>query len=152
MDMTLKEKILKELSSAMKNKERERLKALRLLSSSIKNKEIELRPKSLTDADVLAVLKKQIKQVKESLDYYKKADRKDEIQKGGFELSVLESFAPAGPSPEELKKIVLEVISESKAQSIKDMGIVMKEAMAKTKGLADGRRLSQIVRSELSRF
>ena len=152
MDMPLKEKILKELSSAMKNKERERLKALRLLSSSIKNKEIELRPKSLTDADTLTVLKKQIKQVKESLDYYKKADRKDEIQKEEFELSVLESFAPAGPSPEELKKIVLEVISESKAQSIKDMGMVMKEVMAKTKGLADGRQLSQIVRSELSRF
>ncbi|MBC6415130.1 MAG: GatB/YqeY domain-containing protein [Bdellovibrionales bacterium] len=150
--MSLKEKILKELSLSMKNREIEKLKVLRLISAGIKNKEIELRPKKSTDADILAVLKKQIKQVKESLDYCKKANRKEDIQKGEFELSVLESFVPKGPSEEELKKMLFEVITESKAQSIKDMGTVMKKLMTKTKGLVDGQQLSQMVRFELSRL
>lgn len=150
--MVLKEKILKELASAMKNRNLEALKTLRLLHSNIKNKEIERRPQELKDSDVLAVLKKQIKQTKESLEYFEKAKREDEIQKNKQELNVLSAFLPKAPSKEELEKLVLAVIKEKKAQSLKDMGAVMKEAVSRTGGLAEGRLLSEIVRAELSRL
>lgn len=150
--MILKEKILKELASAMKNRDLEALKTLRLLHSGIKNKEIERRPQELKDSDVLAVLKKQIKQTKESLEYFEKAQREDEIQKNKQELHVLSAFLPKAPTKEELKELVLAIIKEKKAQSLKDMGAVMKEAVSRTGGLAEGRLLSEIVRAELSRL
>ena len=150
--MSLKEKILQELSTAMKSRNTDALKTLRLLHAGIKNKEIELRPQELKESDVLSVLKKQIKQTKESLEFFEKAEREDEIKKNKQEISVLTAFLPKAPSTEELKKIVLKVIEERKAQSIKDMGTVMKEAVSLTGGLADGKQLSEIVRSELARF
>lgn len=148
--MSLKAKILEESAKAMKNKEAMRVKVLRFVSSAIKNKEIELRPKELTDEDTISVLKKQIKQTKESLEHYKKANYTKQAEEENFALSLLESFLPKALAPEEIKKVVLEVIAETKANSIKDMGSVMKMVMAKTKGSADGKQLSQIVRNELS--
>jgi len=148
--MSLKQEILKKLKEAMKSRETETLKTLRLLHSGIKNKEIELRPQELKESDVLAVLKKQIKQSKESLDFFEKAGREDEIQKNKQELSVLETLLPKAPSDEELKTIVLEVIRKINAQSFKDMGRVMKEAVSRTGGLADGKKLSEIVKQALS--
>ena len=148
--MSLKEKILKELSSSMKQRDSARVKVLRFLSSAVKNKEIEIRPKDLTDEHVISVLKKQIKQVKESLEHYKKADYKDQVKEEEFQLSVLQSYLPESLSSEELKKIVLEEIANNQASSIKDMGVVMKGVMTKTKGSADGKQLSQMVREELS--
>ena len=150
--MSLKKEILKELSSAMKKRDSETLKTLRLLHAGIKNKEIELRPQELKESDVLSVLKKQIKQTKESLEFFEKAGRGDEIQKSKKEISLLSAFLPKAPTAEELKKIVLEVIDEKKAESMKDMGAVMKEAVSRTGGLADGRQLSEMVRSELARL
>ena len=136
----------------MKDRDTETLKTLRLLHSGIKNKEIEMRPQELKESDVLSVLKKQIKQTKESLEFFEKAEREDEIQKNKKELSLLSGFLPQAPTEAELKKIVLQVIDEKKAQSLKDMGAVMKEAVSRTGGMADGRQLSEIVRAELSRF
>ena len=136
----------------MKDRDSETVKILRMLNSGIKNKEIELRPQELKESDVLSVLKKQIKQTKESLQFFEKAQREDEIQKSKKELSLLSAFLPKAPSAEELKKVVLRVIDEKKAQSMKDMGAVMKEAVSRTGGLAEGRQLSEIVRSELARL
>ena len=150
--MSLKEKILKELSASMKQRDRAKVKVLRFLSSAIKNKEIEIRPKELNDEHVISVLKKQIKQNQESLEHYKQAGYSDQIKEEEFQLSVLQTYLPELLSPEELKKITLEVITEHKASSLKDMGLVMKEVMAKTKGSADGKQLSQIVREELSKL
>ena len=148
--MSLKEKILKEMLASMKLKDMEKVKVLRFVNSAIKNKEIEIRPKELTDEHVSSVLKKQIKQIKESLEHYKKAAYNDRVKEEEFQLSVLQSYLPTALSPEELKKAVLEVIAETQAGSIKDMGAVMKGVMAKTKGSADGKMLSQLVREELS--
>ena len=71
MSLSLKEKILQDMKAALKNKEGRRLKALRFLQAAIKNKEIELRPESINNEQVLSVLKKQIKQIKESIEHYK---------------------------------------------------------------------------------
>ena len=150
--MSLKERILKELSASMKQRDTARVKVLRFVNSAIKNKEIEIRPKDLTDEHVISVLKKQIKQIKEALEHYKKAGYVDRVQEEEFQLSVLQSYLPKSLSSEALKKIVLEVIVESQASSIKDMGAVMKGVIEKTKGSADGQQLSQMVREELSRL
>ena len=150
--MSLKAEIFKKLSVTMKNRDLEILKTLRLLQSGIKNKEIELRPKELKESDVLSVLKKQIKQSKESLGFFEKAERQTEIAKLKKELVLLESFLPPVPSAEELKKLVLQVIDEKKASSMKDMGAVMKEVVSRTGGAAEGRQLSEMVRSELARL
>ncbi|MCY4321346.1 MAG: GatB/YqeY domain-containing protein [Bdellovibrionaceae bacterium] len=148
--MSLKEKILEELSASMKQRDKAKVKILRFINSAIKNKEIEIRPKDLTDEHVISVLKKQIKQINESLEHYKKAGYSDQVKEEEFQISVLKSYLPEGLSSEELKKVVIEVIAETKANSIKDMGVVMKTVMAKTKGLAEGKILSQMVREELS--
>ena len=150
--MSLKAEIFKKLSVTMKNRDLEILKTLRLLQSGIKNKEIELRPKELKESDVLSVLKKQIKQSKESLGFFEKAERQAEIEKLKKEIILLESFLPPVPSAEELKKLVLQVIDEKKASSMKDMGAVMKEVVSRTGGAAEGRQLSEMVRSELARL
>ena len=148
--MSLREKILKELKTSMKQRDTAKVKILRFVNSAFKNKEIEIRPKDLTDEHVVSVLKKQIKQIKESLEHYKKASYSDQVKEEEFQLSVLQSYLPEALSPESLKKIVLEVIAEKQASSIKDMGVVIKGVMVKTKGSADGKQLSQIVREELS--
>ena len=150
--MTLKEQILKDLADSMKKQDRDRVKVLRLLQSSVKNKEIELRPEPLTDSHIVDVLKKQLKQGKESLEHYKKLIIRNKPVRKSFQLSVLESYLPKALSLEELTQIVNQVILEIKAQSLKDMGPVMKAALSKAKGFADGKILSQIVREKLSKL
>ena len=150
--MSLKEKILKDMKTSMKNREAPRVKILRFINSALKNKEIELRPEVLTDEHIIRVLRKQIKQAKESLEHYKKAEYKSHVEEEEFQLSVLESYLPKFLSKEELEKIVAEVIVESQVSSLKDMGSVMKLSLAKAKGLADGKQLSQVVREKLSKL
>lgn len=150
--MSLKEQILTDMKTAMKDRDAGRVKILRFLNSAIKNKEIELRPTALIDAHVVGVLRKQIKQIQDSLEHYKTAGYKEQIKEEEFQLSVLESYLPKALSEEELKTVVNQVIEEFKAQSLKDMGSVMKAVMAKLKGSADGKLLSQVVRDALSKL
>ena len=150
--MSLKEQISKDLTTCMKKRDLPRVKTLRFLQAAIKNKMIELRPEPLKDEHIVGILKKQSKQLKESLEYYKKAGYKDQIDEDEFQLSVLKSYLPKTLSEDELKKIVCKEISHLKAQSLKDMGSVMKAVMTKAKGSADGSMLSQIVREELSKI
>ncbi len=148
--MSLKEKILKDLVNGVKSKDKKLLKSLRFLQSAIKNKEIELRPKDLNDEDIIAVIKKQVKQIQESIGFYKKAEGyKAQAEEEEYNLSVLRGYLPEQISEEKLKAIVQEVIKELKPTSMKDMGSVMKASMAKTKGGADAKLLSQMVKSQL---
>ena len=150
--MSLKNQILNNMKSSMKDRDVARVKVLRFLNSAIKNKEIELRPESLSDDHIVGVIRKQIKQIKESLEHYKTAGYKEQASEGEFQLSVLESYLPKALSDGELTKIVKQVIAELKARSPKDMGSVMKAVMAKAKGSADGKQLSQIVCEELAKL
>ena len=150
--MSLRGKILKDIENAMKDRDMPRIKVLRFLNSAVKNKEIDLRPDPLTEDHIFGVLKKQIKQINESLEHYKKAGYTEQVGKEKFLLSVLESYLPKALTEEELTKIVGQVIVELEARSLKDMGSVMKASMAKAKGSANGKLLSQIVRGELSKL
>lgn len=150
--MSLKEQIVIDMKNAMKKRDLARVKVLRFLNSSIKNKEIELRPASLTDEHIIGVMKKQIKQNQEALEHYTKANYTEQATEEKFQLSILQSYLPQTLSAEETTKMVLQSITETKAQSIKDMGSVMKSVMSKAKGSVAGKLLSHIVREELSKL
>lgn len=147
--MSLKEQIMADVKSAMKNKEQDKLNALRFIHAAIKNKEIEVRPREANDDDVLAVLKTLAKQRKDSIEQYEKGGRTDLADKEKFELNIIESYLPQQMSREQVEAVVSEVISALNATSIKQMGAVMKEVLAKTAGAADGRMVSEIVKSKL---
>ncbi len=147
--MTMKETILNDMKSAMKAQDAVRLSALRFLQAAIKNKEIELRPNSIADQDVIAVIKKICNQHKDSIEQYSKAGRQDLVDQEKAQLSVAESYLPKQMSREELEKVIASVIAETKASSMKDMGAVIKATMAKTAGAADGKLISELVKSKL---
>lgn len=148
--MSLKDKIMDDIKTAMKEKDTARLETLRFLHSAIKNKEIEIRPSAVTDADVIQVIVKSVKQRKESVDQYQKANRQDLADKETSEIKILETYMPKQMTEEEIKSTVLSAIKALNATSMKDMGAVMKEVTAKTQGRADGKLVSQIVKSSLT--
>ena len=147
--MSLREKILEDIKTAMKSKEADRLSAVRFLQAAIKNREIELRPNGITEQDIVAVIKKMAKQRKDSITEFEKAGRTDLVDKEKFELTVLEAYLPTQMPQEEVEKIVLEVIRSQNATGLKQMGAVIKEVMSKTNGLADGKVISDLVKSKL---
>lgn len=147
--MSLKDQIMADVKSAMKNKEADKLSALRFLQAAIKNKEIDVRPNEITEDDVLGVIKKAVKQRKDSIEQYGQAGRDDLVQKETFELEIIQAYLPEQLSEEAVAKIVEQVIAETGASSMKDMGAVMQAVMAKTAGAADNKVVSQLVRGKL---
>lgn len=145
--MALTEKITKDYMTALKNKDSFRAEVLSTLRSAIKYREIELREKGkeLDDQEVIDVIKKEIKKRKEAIEMYKQGERTDLVEKEEKELAILQEYVPAGLSEEELKNRIKEIIERVGARTIKDMGKVMKEAMAELRGLAEGEDIRKIV-------
>lgn len=137
------------MKTAMKARDKEKVSALRMVVSSLKNREIQIRPKKLTDQDVLGVLKKLSKQLKDSIEQFKKADRKDLVEKEQREFSIIKKYLPEEMAEKEIEKIVIGCINDLKANSMKDMGRVMQAVLAKIKNSADNKKVSQIVKSLL---
>lgn len=148
--MTLQQKVLDDIKNAMKSKEAERLAAIRFLQSAIKYREIELRPNPINDQEIMGVIRKLVKQRKDSIAEFEKAGRQELVDKEKFELSVLEGYLPQQMSAEQVAKIVEEVIQAQGATTMKQMGAVVKEVMAKTAGQADGKTVSDLVKSKLT--
>ena len=122
--MEVREKLSADMKTAMKEKDQLKLDTIRFLQSAIKNREIDSRPTPLTSDDVMAVIKKLVKQRKESIEQYQNASRQDLADKEMSELKILETYLPAQMSREQIEKIVADVIAEVKATSVKDMGAV----------------------------
>lgn len=148
--MEIREKLTADMKTAMREKDQIRLDTIRFLQSAIKNKEIELRPNPITADDVLGVVKKLVKQRKESIEQYQAAARQDLADKEAAELKILESYLPAQMGRDQVEAIVVATIAELKAASVKDMGPVMKAVIAKTQGTADNKLVSEIIKSKLS--
>lgn len=148
--MGMKETILADMKTAMKNQDAVKLSALRMLQSAVKNREIELRPNAITDVEVMAVIKKICNQHKDSIEQYTTAGRLDLVDQEKAQLSILEVYLPKQMPREELEKIITQVIAETKASSAKDMGAVIKGTIAKTAGNADNKLISEIVKSKLA--
>ncbi len=147
----LLDKIQKDLIEAQKQREELKVSTLRFLLSAVKNREIELRPlnKEMNDDEVVAVISKQIKQRKESILEFEKGNRKDLAEKEQKEIDILVLYLPAQLGEEEVKKLVLEAVSESGAKSASEMGKVMAILMPKVKGKADGALVSKMVKDAL---
>jgi uncharacterized protein YqeY len=147
--MSLQDEISAALKDAMRAKDEAKLASLRLVLTAIKNREKEVR-RSLEDQEVISLISTQIKQRKESIDHYRKGGREDLVKAEESELQILEAYMPEQLSEEEMSQALDEVISEVGAVSIKDMGKVMKAAMAKLAGRADGRAINEMVKEKLS--
>ncbi|MCA9407706.1 MAG: GatB/YqeY domain-containing protein [Candidatus Omnitrophica bacterium] len=148
----IEERINKEYIEAMKAKQKDRSSTLNFLRAQIKNLRIEKRVEKLEDKDVVAVIKKQVKQRQDSIEQYEKGGRKDLADKEKGELEILKQYLPEEMSAEQLEGIVQEAIKESGAQSMKEMGLVMKVIMPKVEGKADNKMVSELVKKGLTQL
>lgn len=147
--MSLQEKLGQEIKAAMLAKDAERLSALRMLKSAIGYTLIERKSEALPDADFVALVQKEVKKRRDSIEQFEKGGRAELAAKEKQEISVLEGFLPQPLLPEELEKLVKETITEVGATSKKEMGAVIKAVQAKASGRAEGKAISQLVGSLL---
>lgn len=145
------ERIQADLTAAMKEKDELRLSVLRMIKSALKHKEIEkIRP--LDDLESLQILQTMVKQRRESIDQFTKGGRKDLAEKEAKEITIIEMYLPAAPSDHELHRAIEEAIADSGADSLKQMGAVIKAARARLEGRSvDGKVLSDKVRERLTK-
>lgn len=153
MDTTLKQRIQDELKAAMRDGDETRKIVLRLLVAQIKNAEVEARTDGrggvLSDSDVLALVRREIKQHEESLIEAQNAGREDLVAQQRAELDVLREFLPKQLSREEIVALAKQVIQELNATSPKQHGQVMKALQPKVKDVADGKLVNEVVRELL---
>ena len=147
--MSIKQTISEDMKTFMRAKDTARLGAVRLLQASIKQKEIDDRVE-LTDDQVLSVIQKMLKQRKDPIEAYQKADRQDLIDQEQLEIDVLSKYMPEPLTDDEVSKIIDEVISEVNATDMKDMGKVVGVLKSKISGRADMGQVSKIVREKLT--
>lgn len=148
--MEIREQIMADVKDAMKSKDQLKLNTLRFLQAAVKNREIELRPNAITSDEVMGVIKKLVKQRKESIEQYQNGGRQDLADQEAAELKVLEGYLPAQMGRDQIEKIVTEVIAALGAKTVKDMGPVMKEVIARTAGTADNKTVSEVIKSKLT--
>lgn len=145
-NLSLKEKLTINMKEALKKGDKVRLDTLRLILAEIKNKQIEKRTDNLEEAEIVALLKKEIKKRKESLEYFEKAQRKDLIEKTKKEIAVIESFLPPQLTEEEIRQVAERIIQKEEKLSF---GEAMKAVMNELQGKAEGKKVAQIVRDIL---
>lgn len=148
----LKQKVQDDLKSAMLAKDERRTSVLRLLLSAIGYYEIEKGGAGYeaTDENVLAVITKEAKQRRDSIEQFKAANRQELVDKESKELELLSSYLPEQMSKDEIRSLVQDAISQTGAKTMQDMGKVMGILMPKVKGKADGGVVSKIVKEKLS--
>lgn len=144
----LKARLTDDMKLAMKSGDKSRLGVIRLLLAAIKQKEVDERI-TLSDDDVLAILVKQSKQRRESIDQFKTAGRDDLVKTEQFELEVIETYLPAKLSEAEIRQIITDTIAATGAQGVAQMGAVMNAVRAKVAGRADLAAVSQWVKAAL---
>jgi uncharacterized protein len=148
--MSLKEKIIADLTDAMRAKDAARLGTLRMVKANIMNRQIE-KGGELTDEEVQKALQSLVKQRRDSIEQYEKAGRAELAEKEASEISHIEAYLPQAASGEEIAAAVDAAIAETGASSMKDMGTVMKAAMAHLSDKsADGKVVSETVKAKLA--
>jgi uncharacterized protein YqeY len=147
--MSLKNQITEDMKTAMRAKDSVRLGAIRLLLSAIKQREVDERIE-LTDADVISVIEKMLKQRRDSIAAFESAKRDDLADIEKFEVSVLQTYMPKQMSDAEISAIVDQVIADSGAQGAKDMGKVVGLVKPLVAGMADMGKVSGLIKAKLS--
>src|SRR6476469_6938872 len=143
--MSLQEKLSQEIKTAMLAKDADKLSALRMLKSAIGYVQIERKTESLSDADFVAMVQKEVKKRRDSVEQFEKGGRPELATKEKQEISILETFLPQAMSEAELEQLVHAAIQEIGAPGKKDMGQVIKAVQAKAAGRADGKTISGLV-------
>jgi len=149
-DMSLKEQITEDMKNAMRAKETARLGAIRLLLSAMKQREVDERIE-LTDADVVSIIEKMLKQRRDSISQYKTANRQDLVDVEEFEVSILQTYMPQQLSEAEIVSAIAEAIASTGAAGPQDMGKVMGVVKAKLAGRADMGKVSGLIKAQLTK-
>jgi uncharacterized protein len=147
--MSLKDRIISDMTVAMKAKDAARLSTLRMVKANVMNREIE-KGSELTDEELTKAFQSLVKQRRDSIEQYEKAGRTELAEKERAEIEVIEAYLPQAATREEVEQAVMAAISETGATSLREMGAVMKAAQARLAGRnADGRTVSEIVKAKL---
>jgi uncharacterized protein YqeY len=150
--MSLSERIQKDLVDAMRAKDELRLSVLRGMKAAIKHKEVE-KIRMLDEAESIQILQTLVKQRKESIEQFSKGNRPELADKETKELAILESYLPASASKDEMNAAIDKAIAETGANSMKQMGAVVKSAKSSLEGKSvDGKALSDLVREHLTKL
>ena len=148
--MSLKERITGDMTAAMKAKEVGRLSTLRMVKAAVQNREIE-KGGELTDEELTKTLQSLVKQRRDSVEQYEKAGRAELAERERAEIAVIEEYLPRAATREEIERAVEEAVAETGASSMREMGAVMKAALARLAGRnADGKAVSEAVKSRLA--
>ena len=149
--MSLQQQVMEAMKIAMKAKDTESLEALRAVKSALLLAQTATGSKEeITEEEELKILQKQVKQRRDSAAIYKEQDREDLAEPELTQAAVIEQFLPAQMSDEEIAKVVDAIIAETGAASMKDMGKVMGMANGRMAGKADGKTISNVVKSRLT--
>ena len=147
--MTIKEKILEDMKTAMRNHEKERLGTIRLILAALKQREVDERI-VLSDEQILATLNKMIKQRRDSISQYTTANRQDLVDQEVYEITVIEPYLPAQLSEAEITDLIQKAIEQTKASTISDLGKVMGILKPQLQGRADLAVVTQKLKERLN--
>jgi uncharacterized protein YqeY len=148
--MSLKQQITEDMKAAMRARETARLGAIRLLLAAMKQREVDERIE-LTDADVVAIIEKMLKQRRDSISQYKAANRQDLVDVEEFEVTVLQGYMPQQLSEAEIASAIAEAIAATGAAGPQDMGKVMGVVKPKLAGRADMGKVSGLIKAQLTK-
>jgi uncharacterized protein YqeY len=143
--MSSQQRLAQELKTAMLAKDADRLGTLRLLKSAVGYALVERKADTLSEPDFIAIVQKEVKKRRDSIEQFEKGGRPELAAKEKAEITVLESFLPQALSPEELEQLIKATIQELGAASKKEMGPVIKAVQAKAAGRAEGKTISAMV-------
>jgi uncharacterized protein len=148
--MSLSDRLTEDLKLAMKSRDQLRMDVIRMIKAAILNKEVELK-RDLDDAEMSRVMTTLVKQRRESVEQFEKAQRRELAEKERREIEIIEAYLPKPPTHQELEALVVSIIGETGSSSMKDMGQIMKAVMARLAGQPiDGKQVSDLVKSKLS--
>ena len=147
--MSLSKQIVSDLTTSMKAQDAARTSTLRMVKAAMMNRQIE-KGAELDDDEMQKLLRSLVKQRRDSIEQYEKAGRQELVDKEAAEIEVIEAYLPKAASAEEIEQVVVAAIAETGANSMKDMGKVMKATQAALAGKnADGRLISEVVKAKL---
>jgi hypothetical protein len=148
----LKEKISKDFIEALKARDERKLSALRLLRTEIKKREVSGQKKELLETEILETISMLVKQRRESIRLFREGQRQDLVEKEEAELQFLQAYLPQPLTQSAVEEIIDSILVEIQATGLKDQGKVMKAAMGKISGRAEGKVVSEMVRQKLSKL
>jgi len=148
--LSLHDRLTEDLKLAMKSRDQLRMDVIRMIKAAVLNKEVELK-RDLDDAEMSRVMTALVKQRRESVEQFEKAQRTELAEKERKEITIIESYLPKPLSHDELDTLVVSIMHETGASSMKDLGLIMKKVMARVEGQPlDGKLVSDLVKSKLS--